>query len=166
MRSDVPEEGLSLETVFADSGKDIDTMNARLKKAAGEAGLPIGPRTMTYNSRPAHELGKWAESKGVGAAFHNAVFRAYFVAGNNIGNVPVLVELARSAGLSQQEAQSVIESRAFKDTVDSDWSRSIEVDPDYIPSIMMRGKLLVNPQTYDLFQQFMVQNNVKKRTSA
>lgn len=160
LRPDTPSQGLSLEQLFADSDKDIDEMNTRLKNAADEAGLPLGHRTMTYNSRFAQELGKWAKSKDKEDAFHDAVFKAYFVDSKNIGQIPVLVDLAGSVGLSKQEARNVIENRTFKDMVDQDWSRSLQVDPEYIPSLMINGNLLVNPQRYELFEQFMKDNHV------
>jgi len=138
-------------------------MNVRLKNAAKEAGLPFGHRTMTYNSRLAQELGKWAESKGFGDEFHNAVFKAYYVDGKNIGKIRILVDLAGSIGLSEQEAQKVLETRAFEGAVDSDWSRSLKVDPEYIPSLMSNGHLLVNPQKYELFEQFMAKNDIEKK---
>ena len=161
LRPDTPVDGLSLEEVFPD--KDVKEMNARLKKAANEAGLPFGFRTMTYDSRLAHELGKWAELKGHGDAFHSAVFRAYFVDGKNIGNIDILIELIKSLGLSHQAAEKVMTTRAFKDAVDADWSRSLQVDPEYIPSLMINGRLLVNPQKYSLFEQFMRENKIRKR---
>ncbi len=138
-------------------------MNVCLKNAAQEAGLPFGRRTMTYNSRLAQELGKWAESKGQGDVFHKAVFRSYFVEGKNIGRPALLVDLAGAMGLLKQEAQRVIETRTFKQAVDQDWSRSLQVDPEYIPALMINGHLLVNPQKYELFEQFVRDNRVKKK---
>jgi predicted DsbA family dithiol-disulfide isomerase len=160
LRPDTPEEGLALEHIFP--GKDLDEMNVRLKRAAKKAGLPFGYRTMTYNSRFAHELSKWAESEGYGDEFHITVFRAYYVDGKNIGKIPVLIELVKRLGLSQKEAKKVIETRAFKDAVDSDWSRSLQVDPEYIPSLMINGQLLVNPQKYELYEQLMRAKNIKE----
>ena len=84
----------------------IDQIKARLRKAAEEAGLPLGDRQKTYNSRLAQELGKWAEEKGRGEEFHHAVFRAYFVDGINIARIEELVSLAKMAGLSGPEARN------------------------------------------------------------
>ncbi|MDF1590351.1 MAG: DsbA family protein [Desulfobacterales bacterium] len=163
LRPDTPEEGLSLEQVFAGSGKDIHEMNIRLKKAAKAAGLPFGHRTMTFNSRFAHEVGKWAESRDYGDDFHKAVFTAYFAEGKNIGRVPVLMDIVGAVGLPRQEARQVIDSRAFAPAVDEDWLRAQQVDPEYIPSLMINGRLAVNPQQYDLFRQFMRDNHIQKR---
>jgi predicted DsbA family dithiol-disulfide isomerase len=163
LRPDTPEEGLALAEVFADSDTDIEEMNVRLKKAAQEAGLPFGRRTMTYNSRLAHELSKWADSRGKGDAFRGAVYRAYFVDGQNIGKLRVLAGLAESTGFSEAEARRVIETGAFKEAVDQDWTRSLQVDPEYIPSLMLDDHLLVNPQDYALFEQFVQDKGVRRR---
>ena len=120
---------------------------------------------MTYNSRLAQELGKWAESKGKGDAFHDAVFRAYFADGKNIGKIQIVVDLAVSVGLSGKEAQKVLQTRAFRTAVDLDWSRSLEIDPELVPTVMINGRMLVNPQKYELFEQFMISNKVKRRNA-
>ena len=68
---------------------------------------------MTYNSRRAQELGKWAETKGCGDAFHNAVFRAYFADGRNIADENILGDIAHTVGLNANEARVVIADRTF-----------------------------------------------------
>ena len=50
-----------------------------------KSALPFGKREKTYNTRLAQELGKWAGQKGKGTLFHDAMFRAFFVEGMNIG---------------------------------------------------------------------------------
>ena len=149
--------------MFEDSDDRIEEMNVRLKAAAREAGLPFGYRTMTYNSRPAQELSKWAESEGKGDAFRQAVFEAYFVGGKNIGRPELLVGLAAAAGLSGKKAREVIDTGTFKAAVDRDWSRALRVDPEYIPALMVNGSLLINPQKYSLFEQFMRDNRIEKK---
>ena len=159
-----PHEGLTLEQHFSDSSKeDINEKKDKWKQAAEKAGLPFGDRNSTYNSRLAHELGKLAESQGKGDEFHNAVFRAYFVDGKNIGKIPILTELAGFVGLSEEEAQDVLEIRTYNKDVDADWSRALKVDPEYIPSVMVNGKLLENPQGYESFERFMQKNSVVRR---
>ena len=49
---------MTLEALFAGQPVDIPAILARLKRVAGELGLPFGDRPMTYNSRLAQELGK------------------------------------------------------------------------------------------------------------
>jgi len=164
LHTNIPEEGIALKRGSAGTNSRIDKMHSRLKQAADDAGLPLGRRTMTYSSRLAHELGKWAETKGKSDEYHNTIFRAFFVDGRNIGSSRVLVDLVRGLGLPGREAEAVIRSRSFRDPVDADWSRSLKVDPEYIPSLMIGEQLLVNPQRYELFEQFMLENGVAKRS--
>ena len=84
LHPDTPEEGLTLERLFADYPVDIEKMMHQLKKTAAGLGLPFGNREKTYNSRLAQELGLWAETMNKGEEFHLAAFKAYFVDGKNI----------------------------------------------------------------------------------
>ena len=86
LHPDTPPEGKSLEALFAGRGYDIDKMQAQMRARMTAEGLPYGNRTMTYNSRLAQELGKWADSQPGGEAIHDALFRAYFVDVKNIGD--------------------------------------------------------------------------------
>ena len=140
-------------------------MMLRLKKVAEELGLPLGERKKTYNSRLAQELGKWAESKGKGDEFHDAVFRAYFVDGKNIGKEEELIVLAGSVGLPAEEAKKVLQSRTFRDAVDSDWARSHQMGITAVPTFLIDKETVVGAQPYEVLEQFLKANGVKKRGS-
>jgi predicted DsbA family dithiol-disulfide isomerase len=165
LHPNTPSEGLTLEKLFEGRGINIPEAMDRLRRVAREEGLPFGKREKTYNSRLAQELGKWAESENRGESFHKAAFRAYFVDGINIARIPNLVKLAVKAGLSGQAAQEVLESRHFKDAVDSDWARSREMGVVAVPTFMMNGNRLVGAQPYDVLERFLVQSNVGRRLS-
>jgi len=59
---------------------------------------------MTYNSRLAQELGKWADTQPGGEAIHDALFRAYFVEARDISQPAVLEQLVQKVA-GQQEAE-------------------------------------------------------------
>ncbi len=142
---------------------DPITVKARQERAAAELGLPLGDRTMTYNSRLATELGKWAEDRGEGDAFHDAVFRAYFVDGANIARTDVLVEIARSVGLSGQEALEVINGRVFREAVDADWTLAGRLGISAVPTFVFDGWTVVGAQPYEVLAQFLTDRGVKGR---
>ena len=155
LHPETPEEGLTLEELFAGRPVDIPQMLGRLKEVAQELGLPLGSRERTYNSRLAQELGKWAEGKGVGDAFHDAVFRAYFADGKNIAHIPVLAELAASVGLPGDEARTVLEARAFRETVDQDWKRSRIIGVTAVPTFVMGRRGVVGAQPYEVLEELV-----------
>jgi len=165
LHPEVSEEGLTLEELFAGRNIDIAQAMARLKSVADDLGLPLGKRTKTYNSRLAQELGKWAESKGKGDEFHDAVFRAYFVDGKNIGKVDVLIDLAKSAGLPEKEVRKALQSRTFQNAVDSDWARSRELGITAVPTFVIDHHAVVGAQPYEVLEQFLKNNGVKKRAA-
>jgi len=131
---------------------------------AEELGLPLGERKKTYNSRLAQELAKWAESKGKGDEFHQAVFHAYFVEGKNIGQKDALVNLGKSVGLPAEEAKRVLHLRSFRKAVDSDWSKAYEMGITAVPTFVIDTQTVVGAQPYEVLEQFLKANNVKKRS--
>jgi predicted DsbA family dithiol-disulfide isomerase len=134
----------------------------RLKQTADELGLPFGERKKTYNSRLAQELAKWAETKGKGDPFHGSIFRAYFVDGINIGKADELVVLAKSVGLPENEARSILEMRTFKEAVDSDWLRSHNLGIYAVPTFFIDERVLVGFPSYELLEQFLEASGSKK----
>jgi predicted DsbA family dithiol-disulfide isomerase len=163
LHPETPEEGRSLEELFAGRNLDIPAMLARLKQVADDLGLPWGTRKMTFNSRLAQEMGKWAEVKGEGNEFHNAVFRTYFVEGKNIAKKDVLLELAKKVGLPVREAREVLGSRTFREAVDEDWNLSMKWGITAVPTFVIDGHAVVGAQPYGVLEQFLTNNGVKKR---
>ena len=138
-------------------------MLARLKQIARELELPFGDREMTFNSRLAQELGKWAEQMGKGDAFHDAVFRAYFAEGRNIADVNILADIAGAVGLDAKKAHDMIGARVFREAVEIDWARAYESGVTAVPTFLMNGQTLVGAQTFNALANFVLQNNVNPR---
>jgi predicted DsbA family dithiol-disulfide isomerase len=165
LHPETPEQGLSLEEIFAGQPIDIKRVVSRLRQVADGLGLPLGERKKTFNSRLAQELAKWAESKGKGDPFHEAVFRTYFVDGKNISKVDELVTLAKSIGLPEEEAKSALELRTFKEAVDSDWLRSRSLGVTAVPTFIIDHRSVVGFQPYEVLEQFLKTCGVKKHKS-
>jgi len=135
----------------------------QLTRTARELDLPFGKRKMTYNSRFAQELGKFAEQQQKGDEFHHAAFRAYFADGLNIGLISTLAELGASVGLARETTQEVLEKRLFKEAVDQDWTRSYQMGVTAVPTFMMNGMSLVGAQPYEKLAQMVETNGVNRR---
>ena len=117
---------------------------------------------MTYNSRRAQELGKWAEQMGKGAAFHEAVFRAYFAKGRNIFNMATLTEIAVSVGLSADAARDVIESGTYRQAIDNEWSRAYKTGITAVPTFILGNHSLVGAQPYPVLKAFIRQQTANR----
>jgi predicted DsbA family dithiol-disulfide isomerase len=134
---------------------DIPASRKRLKQVADSLSLPLFNRTKTYNSRPAQELAKWAESEGKGEEFHRAVFRAYFADGKNIAIMDVLAALAESVGLPAGEARQVVLSGKFRQAVDADWERSRALGIDAVPTFIVGNRRIVGFQPYEVLAELV-----------
>lgn len=163
LHPETPEEGMTLAQLFSGRPVDLQGIQARLRKTAEELDLPFGESDRLYNTRLAQELGLWAESKDKGEAFHTAVFKAYFVQGSNISEIPLLVELAGSVGLPADEAEEVLVNGAFKAAVDRDWAVSRALQVTAVPTFILNEYRLVGAQSYETFQGLMDSAGVKKR---
>ena len=162
LHPETPEEGTTLEELF--KGRvDLEGMRARLMRVAQEEGLPFGQRGKTYNSRLAQELGKWAESKGEGKAYHDAVFRAYFAEGRNIGKLSELAALAGALGLPIEEARKVLEEGSFKDLVDADWQRCYRMGVHAVPTFLLGDHVIVGAVPYETLEKLLIDSGVAKR---
>ncbi len=157
LHPDTPQEGRSLEDLFAGRGYDIPKMQAQMRARMEAEGLPYGTRTMTYNSRLAQELGAWAETQPGGDAIHDALFRAYFVDARNIGDPEVLVDIARSVGLDADKAREVIEQRTFKSAVDADWMKSRQYGVTGVPTFVAGQRGVVGAQPYETLEELVRQ---------
>jgi len=151
LHPDTPQAGRSLEDLFAGRGFDIPRMRARMQAE----GLPYGNRSMTYNSRLAQELGAWADTQPGGEAIHDALFRAYFVAGRDIGDPEVLVEIAAATGLSADGAREVLEKRTYRAVVDADWAKSHQYGVTGVPTFVAGGHGVVGAQPYEALEQLV-----------
>jgi predicted DsbA family dithiol-disulfide isomerase len=104
---------------------------------------------MSYNSRLAQELAKWAGTKGIEEKITDALFRAYFVDVKNIGKADVLAKIAEENGLPADEATDVLLSRTYKDAVDEDWRRCTAYGVNAVPTFLAGRYLMVGAQPYE-----------------
>ena len=156
-------EGESLAERYAARGTDPEAMYQRMKTLMDAEGLPYGKRTHTYNSRLAQELGKWADTKPGGGAIHDALFRAYFVEARNIGDVAVLLDVARAAGLDAEEARAMLAARRFKDAVDADWAKSRQYGVTGVPTFVAARYGVVGAQPYEVLEKLAVEAGAQRR---
>jgi len=163
LHPDTPDEGMTLEALFAGRNIDIAASQAKMVGLMNDEGLPYGTRTMTYNSRLAQELAKWAESQPGGYAIHDALFRAYFVDQINLAEVDELVSIAARIGLPTDDARSVLESRSQKQAVDADWRQSREIGLTGVPAFVIGEQCVVGAQPFEVLEQLVVNAGAKSR---
>ncbi|MBN8875730.1 MAG: DsbA family oxidoreductase [Rhodospirillales bacterium] len=107
LNPDMPEEGRDRAAYRAwkfGSAEKAAALDARITEAAANVGLGFRTDLMTRtpNTIQAHRLIWFAGQNGVQDAAMEAVFRAYFVEGRDIGDPAVLAECGVAAGLDRE----------------------------------------------------------------
>jgi len=118
---------------------------------------------MTYNSRPAQELGKWAEARGLGEAFHWAAFKAYFGDGLKIYRSEVLANIAKSVGLDPVAAAGVLKNGEFGNAVAEDWARARDLGISVVPTFAIGGEFMEGAHPYEAMAALMNRHGVALR---
>jgi predicted DsbA family dithiol-disulfide isomerase len=163
LHRETPAEGISLKKLFPGRARDIAASQARLAKLMKEEGLPYNAgRSMTYNSRLAQELAKWAETKPKGEAIHNALYEAYFVDGLNLALAESLRQVVRRLGLPVEETREALLARTFRDSVDRDWQRSREMGVTAVPIFVVGERGLVGAQPYEELERLVVEGGASR----
>lgn len=106
LNPDMPMEGMDPETYLIakfGSAQRAKELYKPILDAAASLDLPIDfeRRTRIPNTARSHALTFWAQQEGYGSAMVEALFRAYFVEGRDIGAPSVLADIAESVGMDR-----------------------------------------------------------------
>jgi predicted DsbA family dithiol-disulfide isomerase len=162
LHPDTPPGGIALAELFAGRAVDLNAMHSRMQLLMEAEGLPYSRRERTYNSRLAQELGKWGEASGQ-PAIHDALYRAYFVDGTDIGSVEALVAVAEKVSLPADEASRILEERSFQAAVNRDWAHARVLGVTGVPTFIASGHTVVGAQPYETLEQLLQMAGAKPR---
>ncbi|MER1986299.1 MAG: DsbA family oxidoreductase [Solibacillus sp.] len=137
------------------SAQDAKNMTENVTARAQEVGLTYNFDDMkSANTVAAHRLTKWAEKKGVGAAFNERLLNAYFLEGAAIGKADVLVTLAKEVGLDEKEALQVFHSTNYAAEVEQDIHEAQQLGVRGVPFFVLDNKYGISgAQPKEIFEQ-------------
>lgn len=99
---------------------------------------PLQPR-----SRRAHEAAQWARAQNRFDDYNDAIFRAFFERGGDIGDVGVLARLASELGLDAAGLSGALERRDFEASVLRDESMAEELGVSGVPAFIAGGRAIL-----------------------
>jgi predicted DsbA family dithiol-disulfide isomerase len=117
-------------------------------------GLRIQSGPFGIDSRPALVGAKFAEGQGVGQAYHDAVFRAYWQQGRSLEDRAVLLEVAGSVGLKPDAFSAALDDPAYLRAVLADIMEAQAIGLTGVPALIFAGQYLVSgAQPYEVLVQ-------------
>ena len=130
----------------------IEAGRPQLEAMARERyGLELNVGPFGINSRPALVGAKFAEAQGVGEAYHNAMFRAYWQDAKNIEDVDVLAEVATAVGLNRDEFLAALDDPQYQNAMLADVQQAFQYGLSGVPAMVYNNKYLVTgAQPYEL----------------
>ena len=111
---------------------------------AGSDGLTLNfDRAIAANTFTAHRLIAWAATQERQADMLEALQRAHFTGGVDIGSVPALAAVAGSTGLDGTAALTYLESDAGTAAVHADLREARELGIQSVPTFVIDGKYAI-----------------------
>lgn len=158
LHPEIPQGGVTIEELFGGPRERFEPMRQRLRDLAREQELPFGEIDRIPNTRLAQQLAKWAETQPGGIAVHDALFRAYFVDGQDIGEAEVLAQVAGSVGLDAERALRSLHEPSSEAAVDADWRRAREIGVTAVPTFLAGEATVVGAQPYTALEQLVTRS--------
>lgn len=121
-------------------------LDAQLNEAARPDGLHFAfdKIARTPNTFDAHRVLWLAEELGVQDGVMEALFRAYFVDGQNIGEREVLAEVAAAGGLPRERVEALLRSDEGVDEVKAAEAAARRRGVDSVPFFVVNGAVAIS----------------------
>lgn len=122
----------------------IEAARPRFAAMMWEAhGIEIRPGKFGIVSRDALVADKFAEAQGKGDAFHEAMFRAYWVESRNIAEHTEIRAVAEQVGLDGDAVLAAINDPQYIEQVERDIMQAYQYGLSGVPAIVFDSKYLV-----------------------
>jgi predicted DsbA family dithiol-disulfide isomerase len=144
--------------------QDVEPLAARL-------GVEMRYPMRATRTRKAHEAVAFARERGSFEAMHDAVYRAYWRDGRDIGRIDVLMEIGAEVGLDPMELRVELDIDKWAERVERDaaWAALAGVTgvpayllyvPDATGQPAESGELRAGMQRYDELRAWVVRDDV------
>jgi len=146
----LPKEGKDRKQYMEDKfggPEGAEKAYANVRAAGAEENIPFAfdDIPVSANTLDAHRLIRWAGSLGPVAqdTAVDALFKAYFEEGKNIGDDAVLIEAGRQAGLETEVVERLLAGEADRDTVSAEIDQARQMGVTGVPCFIIDMKYAV-----------------------
>ena len=157
LNPDLPSDGIPRELYLSakfGNSRAADRLNAVVSAAGRAEGIEFDFARIrrTPNTLRAHRLVHLASDKGAAGRIVEALFRAYFVDGLDVGEIDTLAELAARAGLDETETLQYLMSDAGTPEVRAEEHRARRLGIHAVPYFVLeRGYAISGAQEPEMF---------------
>ncbi|MFY1625893.1 DsbA family oxidoreductase [Micromonospora sp. WMMD723] len=141
--SPVSTPGPLLDALAAKFGgrERAESMAGQVTQVAAGVGLTLNfDRAVSANTFEAHRLVRFADEHGRAGELVEALYRAHFTDGVDVGSPEALVALAASVGLDETGAREYLASNAGRRELAADLSTAHQLGVTSVPTFVLAGK--------------------------
>ncbi|MBL9012494.1 MAG: DsbA family oxidoreductase [Alphaproteobacteria bacterium] len=144
----VPREGMDrrdyMRAKFGD-GERVKGMSETIREVGREAGIAFAfeKQERRPNTIDSHRVVHWAGSVGLQDAAVEALFRAYFEEGRDIGDAAVLGDIAAACGMDRELVEELLASDADRELVLSEAGLAGRMGVQGVPAFVFEGKYAI-----------------------
>src|SRR6185295_7717392 len=145
----VPREGVDrrayLKAKFGDSPRS-SAMGEAIRAEGASEGITFAfdKIAKTPNTLDSHRLVHWAGGAGVQDAVVEALFKAYFIDGKDVGDVSVLTALASEAGMDGALVERLLAGDADLEPVEREAGMASEMGISGVPTFIFDSKYMIS----------------------
>jgi predicted DsbA family dithiol-disulfide isomerase len=111
---------------------------------AGNLGIAIKLPPVQPRSRRAHEAAQWARRHGKFREYNDALFRAFFQRGEDIGDIEVLVRSASDMGLDDNDLRAALDNGLYLENVLADEREAKKLGLSGVPAFVANRKIALS----------------------
>lgn len=136
----------------------IAAMRQNLKTYGERYGIQFGIASdLLPNTRAALQAGEYARTCGKFELFHEKIFYAYFVEGQDIGDLQVLLEIGREAGLDAVKMQDALTTGQYLPVLEKARADWLKYGTTGIPTFVIdENTVIVGAQPLEEFRKVLV----------
>ncbi len=149
---ETPSRGRPLNELFRQA--DIDRMMEHLRTMGAPFGIIFADRPFLSNSRLALIAAEFAREQGRLQPVHEAIFSAYFSQGLDIGDIDVLSDVVRQAGLDAEAFKNAARGSTYVSRLQAAQLEAARAGVTGVPTFVIAGKrTIVGAQPLDVFRK-------------
>ncbi len=145
----MPAEGQNLREHLAEkygtTAEQSQKARQRLTAIGEELGFAFNytDSMKMVNTFKAHQLLHWAEEQGCQTALKEALFKAFFTDGLDVGDVETLADVCAGVGLDRDQALAVLADARYGQAVREDQRQWVEQGIQAVPTFVINEQYMV-----------------------
>ena len=154
IHTDTPKEGIKIKDYF--KSFDAESAKKHLEDFGKDVGIKLNNEKMS-NSHLSLKANEFAKKEDKFDKWHNAVFKAYFEKGKDIGNEKVILDIAEKIGLDKNKLKKYLQSEEADKILKKNLEEGKKFGVKGVPTFIIGNKMIVGAQPYDVIKKVVLE---------